>query len=326
MLSILSAASRCVLALNPSLDVDQYAHKAWTIREGFFKSTINSIAQAPDGYLWLATEFGLLRFDGVRAEPWTPPAGEALPSSSIYTLLVTRDGTLWIGTYEGLASWNGAKLTRYPELDGQLVGSLLEGRDGTVWVGSLGVPNGRVCAVRRGATQCHGQDGSFGQVVRSFVEDGAGNLWVGAGERGIWLWKPGPSKIYPAPPSTPPLDIRDLNRTDRGQILLATNHGLWQLSEGRLKPYSIPGVPRLTGLRCMYRDRDGGLWIGATDRGILYVHQGRTDAFFRPGGLSGDFVYSVFEDREGSVWVATNGGLDRFREFAVSTVSINQGL
>ena len=63
----------CAFALNPSLDISQYAHTAWTVRDGFFKGVINSIAQTPDGYLWLGTEFGLLRFDGVRAVPWQPP-------------------------------------------------------------------------------------------------------------------------------------------------------------------------------------------------------------------------------------------------------------
>jgi len=84
------AAPSCAFALDPSLDVSQYAHTAWKISEGFSKGVINSIAQTPDGYLWLGTEFGLLRFDGVRTVPWTPPAGDQLPSNTISRLLVTR--------------------------------------------------------------------------------------------------------------------------------------------------------------------------------------------------------------------------------------------
>ena len=71
----------CAFALDPSLDINQYAHTAWKVREGFSKGIIFSIAQTPDGYLWLGTEFGLLRFDGVRSVPWQPPAGQHLPSS-----------------------------------------------------------------------------------------------------------------------------------------------------------------------------------------------------------------------------------------------------
>src|ERR1700740_911302 len=130
-------ACRCAFALDPSLEVSQYAHTAWKIREGFDKGVIYSIAQTPDGYLWLGTEFGLLRFDGVRNVPWQPPAGERLPSNNILKLLVGRDGRLWIGAVGGLASWKDGRLTQYPELAGQNVGSLLEDRQGTTWAGGL---------------------------------------------------------------------------------------------------------------------------------------------------------------------------------------------
>jgi ligand-binding sensor domain-containing protein len=106
----LLAGHPSVFALDPTLDVSQYAHTAWKIREGFSKGSITSIAQTPDGYLWLGTEFGLLRFDGVRSVSWQPPAGQHLPTSYIRSLVASRDGTLWIGTAEGLASWKYGKL------------------------------------------------------------------------------------------------------------------------------------------------------------------------------------------------------------------------
>src|ERR1700730_13837751 len=108
-------ASTPVLALDRSLEVSQYGHTAWTARDGFSVGAIFAMAQTPDGYLWLASEFGLFRFDGVHAIPWQPPAGQQLPNTP-YALLVTRDGTLWIGTFAGVVSWNGNKLTEYPEV------------------------------------------------------------------------------------------------------------------------------------------------------------------------------------------------------------------
>src|SRR5215469_13131137 len=99
---IILLACGCAFALDPSLDISQYAHTAWKVREGFAKGQIHSIAQTPDGYLWLGTEFGLLRFDGVRNVPWQPPPDQHLPSSRVYSLLAGRDGTLWIGTAKGL--------------------------------------------------------------------------------------------------------------------------------------------------------------------------------------------------------------------------------
>jgi len=112
---------------------------------------IFAMAQTPDGYLWLGTEFGLFRFDGLHAVLWQPPAGPQLPKAP-YALLVRRDGTLWIGTFAGLVSWNGNKLTEYPEVGRAFVTSPLEDREGTVRAGILAgsseSPAGRLCAIR----------------------------------------------------------------------------------------------------------------------------------------------------------------------------------
>src|SRR6202051_3637408 len=185
----LLACCPCASALNPaSLDINQYAHTAWPARGGFFKGTITSIAQTPDGYLWLGTEFGLLCFDGVRSVPWQPPAGEHLPGGSIRSLLAARDGTLWIGTTEGLASWKDGRLTHYSELAGQ-VRPLLEDREGTIWAGGFVSSTGRLCAIQSGGAHCYGEDGSFGREVISLYEDSRGYLWAGA-VTGLWRWKP----------------------------------------------------------------------------------------------------------------------------------------
>ena len=113
---VLAVFCPCAWALNPALDISQFAHTSWTIRDGFFDSAIQTIAQTPDGYLWLGTEFGLFRFDGVRKIAWNPPGGERLSSTNICKLFVTRDGRLWIGTRTGLASWKDGRFLRYPEL------------------------------------------------------------------------------------------------------------------------------------------------------------------------------------------------------------------
>jgi signal transduction histidine kinase/ligand-binding sensor domain-containing protein len=316
--AVLLACCTCASALNPSLDINQYAHNAWTIRDGFFKSVIYSIAQTPDGYLWLGTEFGLFRFDGVRSVPWQPPVGDHLPSTYIRSVLAARDGRLWIGTAEGLASWKDGKLTHYPELAGQNVHALVEDREGVVWTaGSL--PIGKLCAIRRGSAQCYGEDGSLGRGFFFLHEDGGGSLWA-AGPTGLWRWKPDPPKLYPMPDT--PLEIE----SDNGALLISMRSGIRHLVDGKAEAYPLPGlVGKYTPLR-MLRDRNGGLWIGTTDRGLLHVHQGRTDVFGRSDGLSGDYIQRLFEDREGNIWVATVDGLDRFRDFAIPTISVQQGL
>ena len=113
--SLLAVLCPHVFGLDPSLSISQYAHTAWTSRDGFSVGNIFSMAQTFDGYFWLGGEFGLFRFDGVSAVSWQPPAGQALPEKFAFQLAAARDDTLWIGTFSGLASWDGAKLTRHPE-------------------------------------------------------------------------------------------------------------------------------------------------------------------------------------------------------------------
>lgn len=310
-------------ALNPSLDVSQYAHTSWKIRDGFTKGTINAIAQTPDGYLWLGTEFGLLRFDGLKNVPWSPPPNQQLPASHIYRLLVTRDGTLWIGTAKGLASWKDGKLTRYEELAGQYIFKLLEDREGTVWVGGTGIPAGKLCSIQNSYVKCYGEDGSVGVGVAGLFEDSKGSLWVGV-PSGLWRWKPGQPKFYPLPGE--PNGIRGLGESEDGALLVGYKGGIQRFSDGKIEPYSLPGIQDEFSAKQLLRDRDGGLWIGTQDRGLLHVHQGRTDVFGLSEGLSGENVFTVFEDREGNIFVATINGLDRFRDFAVGTLGLNQGL
>ena len=197
--SIMLASCACLFALNPSLDINQYAHTSWRVRDGFTKGSILSIAQTPDGYLWLGTEFGLVRFDGVRAVPWQPPENQHLPAEHIMSLLVSQDGTLWIGTKKGLANWKGLTLTQFRQLDGESVYALLEDREGTVWVGAGGAPgSGKLCAIRGGTTDCFGGDGQLGGGATALHEDRNGVLWVGV-RNGLWRWKPGARKLYPLP-------------------------------------------------------------------------------------------------------------------------------
>ena len=315
---ILLACCVCAFALDPSLDLSQYAHTAWKVRDGFTKSGIETIAQTPDGYLWLGTELGLYRFDGVRAIPW-PPLDQRLPSNAITSLLASRDGTLWIGTRKGLCSWKDGKLTQYPELAGAMVLPALEDRTGKVWFGTV-EPNGRLCAITGGKAKCH--VGTFGTGVGAIYEDHKGNLWVES-TTGLWRWAPGPPQQYPFPRGE--VEIDSLIEDESGVLLLAANDGLKQLKAGKIETYPLPGITGQFRPNRFLRSSDGSLWIGS-QQGLLHLHQGRVDIFKALDGLSGDFIGWIFEDREGNLWVGTLNGLDRFREVVVPTISPNQGL
>ena len=313
----------CSFALDPSLDVSQYAHTSWKIRDGFTKGTIYAIAQTPDGYLWLGTEFGLLRFDGVRATPWQPPADQHLPSDAIHSLLTARDGTLFIGTAKGLASWKDGKLTPYAELAGQYVARLVQDHQGLIWAGGTGSPSGKLCAIKNGSVHSDGADGRLGPGVFGLYEDSKGNLWVGV-ENGMWRWRPGPPHFYSMPGSVD--SFQAFGEDNDGTLLISTREGVRRFVDGRTEPYPLQGPAQQTRIEKLLRDHEGSLWIGTQDRGIVHVHQGRTDAFTRSDGLSGSNVSSIYVDREDNTWVVTSDGLDRFHEFAVSTVNVVEGL
>ncbi len=320
-LVVLLACRPCASALDASLDISQYAHTVWKIRDGFARGPIYSVAQTPDGYLWLSTDYGLLRFDGVRAVPWQPPAGQHLPISQVWRLLAARDGTLWIGTAEGLASWKDGKLLQHEELGKKAVNALFEDREGTIWAGTANVSNQRLCAFRGGKGQCFGGNLSLG-IVECVYEDKEGTVWAG-GEKGLWRWKPGPPKLYVMPDSA---SVEALIEGDSGELLIATGNGMRRLVDDKVETYQLPGFEGQIKPNNLLRDRNGSLWIGTEDRGLLHVHQGRTDVFTQTDGLSGNDVTKLFEDHEHNIWIPTFTGLDRFRDFTVSTISVKQGL
>jgi len=291
------------------------------------------MVQTSDGYLWLGTEFGLVRFDGIRFMASGPGVGPSLPSTVIWSLLAARDGSLWVGTLDGLFSWHQGQLIRYPELAAQPVFALLEDHEGTVWAGATA----GLCSIRSKKIQCSEVEGgpshglyysneNHGSVVYSLYEDGERHLWAGT-EAGLWQWTPGPphryaSQIFRAPQA--------LVAGDGGAGLIAvagaSDRVLLQTVGNGMEEYTISGVPPLFGAESLLRDRHGALWVGTMQSGLLRVQDGRFSWPEQKSRLSGDLVGALLEDREGSIWAGTTNGLDRFRESVVSTMSANEGL
>ena len=118
---------------------------------------------------------------------------------------------------------------------------------------------------------------------------------------------------------------QDLN-DDHGLLLISVQGEIRQLANGRVERYPMSRTGMPFESKELLRDRDGSLWIGTRDQGLFHLHQGKTDRFTRADGLSGDAIYGLFQDREGNIWVATAEGLDRFRDFALTTITVKQGL
>jgi signal transduction histidine kinase/ligand-binding sensor domain-containing protein len=307
-------------ALNPSLDLRQYGHSSWLARTGFVKGTIRALAQTSDGYLWLGSDVGLARFDGVRMVPWTPPSGQRLPSTIVNALLAARDGTLWIGTFRGLVSWRNGQLTHYAELADQQITDLLEDRTGAVWAGSSAGPAARLCAFRSGTPTCFGEDGTFGDIVWSLTEDGAGTMWVLA-RTGLWRWTPGGPSRYGAERFE--AYFQSLTRASGPNGVTHAHAGrVREIVPGVRSGEPLRGLPSAINVTDVFRDRDGALWVGTDAHGVLRVYDGRVSVFTSVNGLSSDHVTELFEDREGTMWVATADGFDSFRHLPIVSTDL----
>jgi signal transduction histidine kinase/ligand-binding sensor domain-containing protein len=322
--------------LDPSRKISQYAHNMWRIQDGYLPAPPEAIAQTADGYLWIGTHAGLVRFDGVRFVPWTSARGEKLPSDEIHYLLGTSDGSLWIGTAYGLARWKDGTLTNYKNLPNSVWG-IVEDHNRDIWIARWDSGDGRgpLCRIRDGDQRCFGRDDGIPlPTATGLAIDNNGNFWI-AGNEGLCKWKPeGLAVCF----------HRDLAK--RGYLMgvnalsvLYDSHvwiglqqpdGNLQLEELKHGEQTVHLLPKGQGpppsTNGLFGDRDGALWIGTTRDGIYRIFGDKTDHFSNADGLSSDDVERFFQDREGTLWVATTQGIDSFRELPVVSYSLKEGL
>lgn len=311
-------------ALNPSLEISQHGHRAWRNLDGFGLGTITAIAQTADGYLWLATPNGLLRFDGVRSTPWPAPSGTPLAADSVQALLGSRDGSLWVGTVRGLIRVKDGAVEAPAPMGDTTVNALAEDADGTVWAGGSTGGKGVLCALRKQGSQCEGDDGRFGSEIVALHFDAANTLWVAGVDR---VWQRGAEPEAGHALSSPVAALRTLTSMPDGKLIVGMrNRGIVTLSDGKLEPLALSPLAAKLVVTKILRDRDGGLWIGGADIGLLHLYDGKVSTYTSAQGLSGDHILDLFEDREGNVWASTSRGLDQFRPVAAASQWSANGL
>lgn len=291
-------------ALDPHRAITQYLQSAWATDAGLPQSSVYSIAQTADGYLWAGTELGLARFDGVRFTVFDRRNSKGLAANDVERLLASRDGSLWIGTGSGLTHFLRGAFRTYTTRDGlsgDSVSALCEGRDGSLWVGTgQGLNRLRDGKVRVYRTA----DGLPGDHVKAVLEDRSGVLWV-ATEEGLARLDSDRFIAYTARDGLPAGPVTALAQASDGTLWAGTSHGgLAHLDKGRFSIWS-KGFPSLE-IESLLCDRDGNLWIGFNRHGIGRLRQGRLDLdLYGPReGLPGfDCTNSLFEDRDGNLWI-----------------------
>jgi ligand-binding sensor domain-containing protein/signal transduction histidine kinase len=323
------------LAVEPTTHVSQYAHTAWRIQDGVFSGAPNAIAQTADGYLWVGTQNGLVRFDGVRFVPWSSPNSK-LPSNAVFSLLPEADGSLWIGTGVNLAHLKDGELASYGDDVGR-VNAILKDHNGKVWIARSRVRDnsGPLCEAENGEIRCKGKaDGLTVPFAGPLAEDLDGNLWVGC--PGVLMrWKAGSATAF-RPPGFKGVEtlsgIQALAVTQDGSIWSGINRrgrglGLQRLVQGVWKSFTSP---ELNGedieVNALFVDRHDTLWVGTTGQGIYRINKGKAERFSSNDGLSGNSITSFYEDHEGNLWVVTTEGIDSFRDIPVMTFSTREGL
>lgn len=308
----------------------QYAHTAWRFQEGVFDASPVSIAQTTDGFLWIGTLNGLIRFDGIHFESWNDRLQQELHTCCALSLLGSSDGSLWIGTSVGLAKLNGGKLTAVTNGDARY-NRLIEDRKGRIWAARSRIRDnkGPLCEVVGTQVQCHGEyDGLGCRNGNALAQDNSGTVWVGD-EGKICSWNNGAAAIY-SPPAVdaackPAIGflLADFDQS----ILIGCEGGLRRLEQGRFVSFQSASLDadKLRGSKLLY-DRGGGLWVGTTNDGLYRVANGVADHFGAADGLSDNKVSELYEDREGNIWVVTPEGIDRFHRVSVVSFSSRQGL
>lgn len=329
---------RPAAALDPAQAIDRYVHQAWTTDQGLPQNGVYATLAARDGYLWLGTDEGLVRFDGLRFTVFDRTNTPALRDPLVFALHEARDGALWLGTDRGgLVRHQQGRFTAYGTAEGLPAGrvqAIAEGPDGTIWVGLRGgglaaVTGGRIRTVTT-------RQGLWSDNVLALLADRRGRIWVGT-DVGLDCLEGSRVTHYDGRDGLPHGGVRALHEDRTGRIWAGVigglpgarlvDGGLAVLQGGRFDVVSRDW--RLPSLAVMdiLEDRGGTLWLATAGGGLVRVVEGRVAHWLLQESPADDLVYGLAEDAEGNLWVGTApGGLHRLRDSTVATLTASDGL
>lgn len=311
-------------ALDPKKVITQYVHQAWTEDDGLPQNSVQCITQTRDGYIWLGTEEGLVRFDGVRFAVFNKYNTRAFMHNNVQTLIEDRKGILWIGTFGGgIVHFNDNEWRGFGSREGlsnDQVLSIREDRLGNVWVGTANglnkFTNGKLQILSALDGLCSGR-------ILEIYEDHSGGIWIGTSE-GLSRFE---NNRFSCNKDLSDIRVLALWGDRDGSLWVGTANGLNHLKDGKRTIYSTDDGLSNTAVTSLYGDHDGNLWIGTNGGGLQRFQQGTFSQFSEIHGLIGIKVWSLFEDREENLWVGTaGGGLNRFHDGKFLTYTTAEGL
>lgn len=310
-LTTLFLPGRPTLALSPQTALGHYLHREWRTPEGLPSGAILAMAQTRDGYIWLASQEGLARFDGVRFDVFNSANTPQIQNNFMTALLTDRDGALWIGTLGGgLLRWSDGSFTSWTEAGGlpsNAVRCLCQTRDGTLWIGT---ERGGLVSRKDGRFTLYGErQGLVGKTIWCLAEGADGTLWIGTDREGLSRYKGGAFVHLTREDGFASEPILSLCADAQGGLWVGTPAGVVYLLNGESRRLgSKEGLPG-PSVSAVLQDRTGTIWIGTQEGGFGRLKGGAFETYPPEGGGSKLMVLSLFEDREGSLWVGTFDGL-----------------
>jgi diguanylate cyclase (GGDEF)-like protein len=320
LIAILALAAS-LHALDPHKQIGQYGHESWTTQRGLLGEAVYQILQTRDGYLWLRTGSGLVRFDGVRFVSMDAEIG----SESVKAICMGAEGDLLIRTATRTLIYKDRRFSDYlppAPLPGGAIRVLFESREHEVFVGS----DNSIYRIEKDGKATILRDSTA--WISAFLEDHTGKIWI-AGTTSIFLYE-NHTLLGPLNKPGRPKLINALSEDRQHRIWAATRDGLYELhAEGPLLDPAPPKGPSL--LTPLLEDRQGNLWAGTERSGVVRIARDGTPSAASSSlgfleGLTDDNILSLFEDREGSIWIGTASGLDQLRDTKLTTITTREGL
>jgi ligand-binding sensor domain-containing protein/two-component sensor histidine kinase len=325
--AVLLGMAASAAALEPSTSLASYERQAWAMENGLPQNTVQALAQTKDGFLWLGTEVGLVRFDGVEFQTYDRNSVPALPGSDIRRLLVARDGALWIGTGAGLARWRDGASRTFTTQDGlpdNGIRTIEETQDGNllVWTeqgsarmsGDRFVPVTNVGASPRAALTSPGENP--GAIV--FEAQMPNGVQVTADRSALKIMqgkKPaGISTLLAVGKELPGSRIQAVFADRENALWIGTNAGLVRWVNGKMERFPVTDPLATASILTLMEDREGNLWVGTETSGLEILRDQRFHTLDTRDGLTSDRITTVVEDRSGTLWAGTReDGLNALR-------------
>ena len=314
-------------ALDPSWTLSQYVRQGWGSEKGFDGGPVYAITQGADGYLWIAAEKGLVRFDGLTFRLFEPPGRTSSASPAVLGVVAAPDGSLW-------ARLRGPALVRYRNgafedlldtlaLPANVVTAFLRSNDGAVLVSSLGYG---VVTYRAGQrTTLVTRDAMPGSAFPiSMAQSKDGTVWLGTRDAGVVRVRG--SDVTHLSAGLPDLKVNCLLPDEDGTVWIGTDRGVVRWTGTEVTTAGVPAALHTVPALAMIQDRQSNIWIAAGTRGLYRMSRGIVSTLARHERDSRASVATVFEDRDGNLWVGTDRGIERWRDAVFASYSVAQGL